>query len=82
MASSARYRAQRLTEAQKDTIRRSGYSDGSSMEGAYGIRDTLAKTMVDKWGQPDPTYWAVNRAVAQMRARYLRTIKVRRDEER
>jgi hypothetical protein len=44
---------------------------GHPHAGEYGIRDTVLKTYVNRWGEPDPDYWAVTADVAKMRSRDL-----------
>ena len=46
------------------------HPDGKPYE-PYGLWDTQEHCWVDKWGQPDPAYWACCRDVATMRRRDL-----------
>ncbi len=69
----ARYRIRAKTDVElidKGDARPSLHPDGSPIT-PYGLWDTAEHRWVDKWGQPDATYWACCRDVAVMRRRDL-----------
>ncbi len=68
----ARYRIRRktdvLVEIDAGDARPSLHADGTPIT-PYGLWDTVEHRWVDRWGEPDETYWACCRDVAVMRRR-------------